>query len=79
MSSSVGPDIEESSEPYILLHYQNFVNLKGMKVVHQKIQSLQAKIDQLRILFHDLKPRIALVITTAVSCPISVTILTVNS
>ena len=79
MCSSVEPDIEESSEQYISPHYQNFVNLKGMNAVHQKIQSLQAKIDQLRILFHDLKPGIALVTTTAVSCPISVTILTVNS
>ena len=73
MCSSVEPDIEESSEQYISPYYQNFVNLKGMKVVHQNIQS------QLRILFHDLKPGIALVTATAVSCPISVTILTVNN
>ena len=45
MCSSVEPDIEESSEQYISPHYQNFVNLKGMKGVHQNIQSLQAKID----------------------------------
>ena len=51
----------DSIEQYLFekLHYT--FNLRGIKIIHQSIQSLAAKIDQVRLLLRELKSGIQLV------------------
>ncbi len=50
----------EAEESYIPTELAKILELRGFKIVHQNIQSLRGKIDQLRFLLHELKSGIQL-------------------
>ena len=60
-NDSGAEETSESDEPFIPLKLREVVKLRGLKIVHQNIQSLSDKIDQLRLLLHGLHSGIQLI------------------
>lgn len=57
-------DIRTGEYEYLHSNLRDIMKLRGFKIVHQNIQSLRNKIDQLRLIMHELKSGIHLLALT---------------
>ena len=60
-NDSGAEETSESDELFIPRKLREVVKIRGLKIVHQNIQSLSDKIDQLRLLLHGLHSSIQLI------------------
>ena len=54
-STDENSDITTGEYEYLPSNLRDIMKLRGFKIVHQNIQSLRSKIDQLRLILHELK------------------------